>query len=198
MKTKTMTKALLLSLCAVLLVIGSVFTTLALLTSNDSVTNTFTVGSVAITLDEAKVDVYGKDITPASRVKANEYKLIPGHSYKKDPTVHFAANSEESWLFIKVQNEISAIEDGTKIAAQITANGWSALTGVDNVYYKKVDANTTSAAVDYPVFSSFKVSETADLSSYAGKTIVVKAYAIQADGITTASAAWTKGGFASV
>ena len=52
-KTK---KALLLSLCAVMLVTASVLGTMAYLTSTDEVVNTFTVGNVAITLDETDVD----------------------------------------------------------------------------------------------------------------------------------------------
>ena len=52
-------KILLMAACAVLLVCISVGATVAYLTSTDTVTNTFTVGQVAITLDEAKVDMYG-------------------------------------------------------------------------------------------------------------------------------------------
>ena len=75
-------KILLMAACAVLLVCISVGATVAYLTSVDSVTNTFTVGKVAITLDEAKVTEYGVAVEGAARVKANTYKLIPGHEYK--------------------------------------------------------------------------------------------------------------------
>ena len=51
---KTKSKALLLTLCAVLLVAASVMGTMAYLTSTDKVENTFTVGNVKITLDEAR------------------------------------------------------------------------------------------------------------------------------------------------
>lgn len=79
-KTK---KALLLSLCAVMLVTASVLGTMAYLTSTDEVVNTFTVGNVAITLDETDVD----NSTPGEndRDQANEYKLMPGKEYVKDP-----------------------------------------------------------------------------------------------------------------
>lgn len=59
MKAKTKTKALLMSLCAVLLVAASVLGTMAYLTDSKDVKNTFTVGNVAIKLDEAKVDENG-------------------------------------------------------------------------------------------------------------------------------------------
>ncbi len=52
-------KALLVVACALLLVAASVFGTMAYLTSTDTVTNTFTVGSVAIKLDEADVKLDG-------------------------------------------------------------------------------------------------------------------------------------------
>ena len=56
-------------------------------------------------LDEQPVDEYGT-AQDGARVKANRYKLIPGHSYQKDPTVHLAANSEASWLFVKVEEQL--------------------------------------------------------------------------------------------
>ena len=183
-------KILLMAACAVLLVCISVGATVAYLTSTDSVTNTFTVGKVAITLDEAQVTEYGVAVEGDARVKANTYKLIPGHEYKKDPTVHFVAGSEASWLFVKVENGISAIEADTKIAAQIANNGWTALTGVDGVYYQRVDANATSAAINYVVFEKFTLTDTANVSAYENAAIKVTAYAVQADGFDTAKDAW--------
>ena len=99
---KTRSKALLLTLCAVLLVAASVLGTMAYLTSTDEVNNTFTVGSVAITLDEAEVDENGTPVEPAARVKSNEYKLMPGHTYTKDPTVTVEKGSESSYVRMKV------------------------------------------------------------------------------------------------
>lgn len=195
MQKKTRTKTLALLFCAVLIAAVSVFTTVAFLKDSDSVKNTFTVGKVAITLDEAKVDGYGTAVDGASRVKGNSYKLIPGHEYKKDPTVHFAAGSEASYLFVRVEDGITQIEAGTTIAAQILANGWTKLADVGGVYWKQVQANTGTAAVDYPVFGSFTLKGEADVSRYANAKITVTAYAIQADGFTDAAAAWTAGNF---
>ena len=107
---KTRSKALLLTLCAVLLVAASVMGTMAYLTSTDSVTNTFTVGKVAIKLDEAKVTTDGKPVAGADRVQANEYKLLPGQTYTKDPTVTVLKDSEESYVRMKVTfNNASAL-----------------------------------------------------------------------------------------
>ncbi len=192
-------KAILLVLCAALLVGASVAGTLAYMTSTAKVTNTFTIGNVNITLDETKVDVDGKAVTPAARETANTYKLVPGATYTKDPTVHVVANSEDSWIFVKVENGISAFEaataDGyTNIAGQIAAKGWTALADVNGVYYKEYTSST--AAVDLAVFDNFRIADTANSTdgwaNVGDKQIVVTAYAIQKQGLDTAAAAWNE------
>lgn len=110
---KTKRKALLMTLCAVLLVVTSVMGTIAYLTDKDQVKNTFTVGKVDITLDEALVNEDGKpinesnavveDLADAKRVEENSYHLLPGHSYTKDPTVTVKAGSEESYVRMMVR-----------------------------------------------------------------------------------------------
>ena len=189
---KTKSKALLLALCAVLLVAASVLGTMAYLTSQDEVTNTFTVGSVSITLDEAKVNTDGTYVTDKdNRTDKNNYHLLPGHSYIKDPTIHVAANSEDCWLFVQITDEIAAIQDADTIAAQLTENGWTLVNGTTNVYAHNAIAKAGNNVV---VFESFKIKgdiENTALTAYAGKTIKVIAYAVQADGFDTAAAAWT-------
>ena len=190
---KKKTKALMLVLCAVLLVTASVLGTMAYLTSTDQVVNTFTVGKVAITLDEAKVDPDGTAATPAARVKENAYHLLPGHGYTKDPTVHVQANSEDSFIFVKVENGIANYEDRPTIAEQIAARGWTPLTGVANVYYK---AYTKSAEItDLPVFGNFTIADHANATdgwnNFSAETkVTVTAYAVQQDGFASAAAAW--------
>lgn len=196
---KTKSKALLMTLCAVLLVAASVLGTMAYLTSTTGpVTNTFSIGKIAITLDEAQVDANGKAIENVARVRTNDYKLMPGHEYDKDPTVHVTTlNSEDSYIFVKVVNEIAGIEAGTKIADQIAANHWMALDGVANVYYQKY--NKADGAKDFVVFRNFTIDNTADatkLAQYDGKTVTITAYAIQRDAnFANAKAAWDAGNF---
>lgn len=187
---KSKKKVFMTVLCAAALVVASVLGTMAFLTSKDKVNNTFTVGNVAITLDEAKVTDAGNPVEGADRVKANIYKLIPGHEYTKDPTVHVTANSEDSWVFIKVEDGLAAIEDDTTVADQITGNGWTALDGVAGVYYKEYSSST--AATDLVVFETFRVKGDADVAQYANAKIDVTAYAIQKDGFTTPAAAWAE------
>lgn len=136
MKAKTKTKALLMSLCAVLLVAASVLGTMAYLTDSKDVKNTFTVGNVAIKLDEAKVDENGtqvvdKDGNPVARVTENEYKLLPGHTYVKDPTVTVLKPSVASYVRMKV-----TFNKASQIIAMCTDPEFAEVgpTGVENAY----------------------------------------------------------------
>lgn len=188
---KTRTKALLLTLCAALLVCATVLATMAFLTATDSVKNTFTVGNVAITLDEAEVDANGKAVTPENRVDANQYKLIPGKTYDKDPTIHVAPNSEDCWLFVKLENGLVDITGATTIENQMTATGWTLIDATKSIYaYRSI----ASANTDVVVFETFTLAEDAAVEGYETAEIVVTAYAVQADSFTSAADAWAAAG----
>lgn len=196
---KTRSKVLGLAVGAVALVGASVMGTMAYLTSSDEVVNTFTVGNVVITLDETDVDDSTKD---AERDQANSYKLMPGHTYTKDPIVHVDSTSENCYLFVKVDNQIAAIEAETTVAQQMAAKGWVAVDGATGVYvYTQNDAlAVVEGGSNVTVFDNFTVAGTVDnttLATYENKTITVNAYAIQADGFSdkTASEIWTAAGF---
>ena len=195
---KKFVKPLVIAICAVLLVAGSVAGTLAYLTATDEeVTNTFTVGNITIALDEAQVNEYGEEVASAARVKENSYKLVPGRTYKKDPTIHVTKGSEACYLFVKIESNISAVVMDS-VADQLTANGWKPLTG--NVYYYDdvVDASGEEADVNVAVFESFTVNADATNEQIAAcndKTIKVTAYAVQSHGFNNATAAWSAGAF---
>lgn len=187
---KTKFKVLIAAACAILLVVASVAGTLAYLTSTTTeVVNTFTFGKIAITLDEAQVDEYGVEVAGADRVTANNYKLMPGHNYTKDPTIHVAADSEESYLFVKVVDGIAAIEADVTIADQMLANGWAVLEG-DVWYYTQTVSTVDAAAIDVPVFGEFTITDDAAVDGYENASINVTAYAVQADGFADAATAW--------
>lgn len=181
-------------LCALLLIAGSVAGTLAYLTSQtETVTNTFTAGNVTITMDETDVDEYGvKD--GDTRVIENDYTLLPNHLYVKDPTIHVKAGSEACWLFVEIDDQIAAIQDTETVAAQMTANGWKPVEGTTNVFWHEVvNAKEATDDMDVKIFENFKIKGTETnntLAPYTDKTIVVTAYAVQADGFNTAKAAW--------
>ena len=208
---KTKSKALLLTLCAVLLVAASVMGTMAYLTSTDKVENTFTVGNVKITLDEAKVNTDGTPVTPAERVKANEYKLLPGHTYNKDPMVTVLNGSEASYIKMTVTfskaSALDAIFAPTGADLISIFNGYDSANWIykDNTkdanadtrtyefwYKETVGAPTADVALD-ALFDSITVPGTItneQLATIEGMTITVNAYAIQADGFANAEAAW--------
>ena len=216
---KTRSKALLLTLCAVVLVIATVFGTMAYLTSTDEVQNTFTVGQVKITLDEAKVNpdgtlVYKEDgQTPVDRVSTNSYKLLPGHTYNKDPMVTVLKGSEPSYVKMTVTfskaNELDAIFAPDVANLTSIFNGYDATNWIAKGNTKDATADTrtyefwykeTVSAPDADVpldalFDSITVPgeiTNEQLATIEGMTITVNAYAIQADGFANADEAWKK------
>lgn len=210
--TRKLKKAALLLCSAVLLVCISIGATVAYLTSQDTVVNTFTVGNVQIKLDEAAANPDGTLVPNADRVKANSYKLLPGHEYNKDPMVTVLSGSEECYVKMTVTftkaNELDAIfapnkgADLTSIFKGYDSTNWiakgntkdtNANTRTYEFWYKDTVPATTA---DYPLdalFDQIVVPGTitnAQLATIEGMTITVNAYAIQADGFDTADEAW--------
>ena len=206
-----MKKIALIAVCAMLLVCVTIGATVAYLTSQDSVKNTFAVGTVKIKLDEAKANTDGSLVEGAARVKANNYKLLPGHTYNKDPMVTVLNGSEPSYIKMTVTFSKAAALDAifdpngatlTSIFNGYNAANWiykgntkdaAADTRTYEFWYKEtVGAPTADVALD-ALFDSITVpvSITNDqLETIEGMTITVNAYAIQADGFDTADAAW--------
>lgn len=81
-------KSLVLALCAILLVVGTILGTVAYLQDTASVVNTFTVGNVHLKLDEAVVDEKGEP-TGGRTETGNAYHLLPGETYTKIPPLPF-------------------------------------------------------------------------------------------------------------
>lgn len=226
---KTGKKALLLALCAVLLVAATVMGTMAYLTSQDTVTNTFTVGRVAITLDEAKVNADGKPVDKggnvvtledAPRVDENGYKLMPGHTYTKDPTIHVDTSSEDCFIRAKVTltNAKEWIAIATKYADNKVENiiqgtnddiWWVSQPAVDEenntmtytfVYKNESHTNelgkriwTSADSGNLVLFDKIVMPDNLTNDELAGvgdSKITVVAEAIQADGFETEADAW--------
>ena len=211
---KTRSKALLLALCAVLLVVTTVFGTLAYLTDTDNETNTFTIGEVDITLDEKDVD----DSTPGKdRDHANSYKVVPGYTYEKDPTVHVTEGSSESYVrMIVTVSNLGAVKEAfpkdkyptyydaaDNFLLQNLVKGWNEdiwpCAGIDGSeyefrYYTTVEAK--NAAVDLPaLFTHVVIPGELDLDGVKALDeleINVVAHAMQADGFDDADAAWAE------
>ena len=183
---------LLVSLALVLCV--AVGGTLAwLVTKSEPVVNTFTYGDINIALQETDTNKDG-DNDP----NTNTYPMIPGNTITKDPTVTFKANSENAWLFVKLEKSANFDDFMTY---QI-ADGWTQLTGVSGVYYKEVTKADTDTVFTVIKNNTVTVKETVtkemlnalDLNNASNyPKLTVTAYAVQRDAnISTAADAWSK------
>jgi hypothetical protein len=169
------------------------------------VQNTFAIGKVGITLDEAKVNEAGKpvdedgnvldNVADAPRVYENKYKLIPGRTYVKDPTITVDADSQPCILFVVLYlpRKISAVMDNYQegLGKQITDNGWRAI----NIYPEELENHEeymvfaypqlATANMKIPFFSSITIQESVTGDQLKGldlSEIRISAYAFQNEG----------------
>lgn len=160
---------------------------------SDTVTNTFTYGDINIDLAEST---------------GSDYKIIPGVDIRKDPKVTVKAGSEACWLFVKVDEEnwpeLTYVNKDGKAVRKVNygiADGWTALTGVENVYYRTIDDAVTADTEFYVLKGNdtypngvITVSDTLTKIDIKGLSATPKlsitAYAIQKDGMGTAAEAW--------
>lgn len=175
-----MKKKVWLSVAAIALVLCcAIGGTLAWLSAKtDPVKNTFTVGDINIDLTETTGETY---------------KMVPGNTLGKDPKVTVKAGSEACWLFVKVDK--SANFDTFMTYA--IADGWTALSGVDGVYYREVPA--ADADTDFTVLKNNQVIVKEDVTKQQLQgvkdnlpTMTFTAYAVQQDNIADAATAWAK------
>lgn len=136
-------KGIALALVLVLLLGCGIGGTIAwLLDITPTVTNTFTVGKVDLTLVESPYDVANNTYGSPEEGVTNNYPMIPGNTYKKDPKVTVTANSEDCWLFVKVD---TVNNPATYLDYTLAISGWSKVETGDNytVFYKEVFRSTT-------------------------------------------------------
>ena len=87
-------KVTLLSFVACLMIFSVIGGSLAwLMTSTDPIVNVFTYGDIQIKLEETT---------------GERYKMTPGATLVKDPKITVLADSEDCWLFVKIDE--SAVE----------------------------------------------------------------------------------------
>lgn len=169
-------KTLALVLALTLLVAGVVGGTLAWLTDQTAeVKNTFTVGDINIGLTETTTD----------------YKMVPGNTIAKDPTVTVKAESEACWLFVKVTES----ENLDTFITYAIAEGWTELQ--DGVYYREVPASNADQTFSVLAGNAVTVNNTVTKAMLTAKdftnpTLTFKAYAVQKDNVASASDAWAK------
>ena len=162
--------------------------TIAWLTkTTPEVKNTFTYGNIDITLTETTGDTY---------------TIIPGKNLPKDPTVTVKANSEECWLFVKVVETGTFVEN--KVTYTIRADGWEKGDGTDipkDVYYRVVPAAKTDTvfymltgdtANPHGVVTVSPDLTKDDIKNITNPTLAFTAYAIQKEGFANAKDAWAE------
>ena len=156
--------------------------TMAYLTATTTaVVNTFTIGNVGLELKETKGDlVEGK----------HQFKMVPGNTIEKDPTVTVTAGSEDCWLFVKL---VKANDFDTYLTYAMAA-GWTELTGVEGVagvYYRKVTQSET--AQEFAVLANNQVTVrnmVVQSDSFVAPTLTISAAAIQQANIADAATAY--------
>jgi predicted ribosomally synthesized peptide with SipW-like signal peptide len=170
-----MKKTLITILATVLVCCFAVGGTLAWLTAkSETVTNTFTVGDIDIDLTESK------DL---------DLKIVPGTTITKDPKVTVKGGSEACWLFIKIEKE------NWNDALTYTLDGWTALSGVADVYYRSVDykaGDQTFAVIKDNTIEIANTLTKSDLEAMAAAQpkLTFTAYAVQSEGVNDVAVAW--------
>ena len=178
-----MKKTLTVVIALVLVVVMSVAGTVAYLTaSTGPVVNTFTVGNIDITLAETTSD----------------FKMVPGNDIAKDPKVTVLAKSEACWLFVKVEKSPNL----DSFVIYDIADGWTALTGVDGVFYREVAASESNQ--EFAVLKDNKVTvkdtvtkammDALNVEGATKPTLTFTAYAVQKDNIADPVTAWNQFG----
>lgn len=174
-------KALLVTGALTLAMSGAVGGTIAwLISRTDPVTNTFTYGDINITLTET--DSGDNDGDP----NTNTYDMVPGNTITKDPLVTVEADSEDCWLFVKLDKS----DNFDTFMTYSVADGWIALEGNDGVYYREVDASEDEQAFEVIADNAVTVGDNItkemlnELDADGADnypTLTVTAYAVQRD-----------------
>lgn len=145
----------------------------------------------------SNIDVELKETT-------TNYKMIPGNTITKDPTVTVDKKSEDCWVFVKVVENLGdwATYGGkfTDYLSYTIDSGWTPLAGVPGVYYREVsyDAdNDQSFAVitgnAITVSNDTVTKEMMDklyITGAQNPTLAFTAYAVQKANVDTPAEAW--------
>lgn len=211
---KNAKKTLLICICVIAVLTVSVVGTLAYLTDTDSAVNTFTIGQVHITVDEAKVNADGTPVAGANRVKANEYHILPGMEYTKDPAVTVNGGSEDAYvrMILTVHNasDVQAVLTKYNLGDfSVLIGGWDKNTWLYEGFTEDTTNNTISFEFRYKEIVGKNAADTKLAALFdtlivpgeitgeemkdlydGGFKMEVFGHAIQAAGFDTEDAAW--------
>ena len=176
------------------------------------VVNTFTYGDINIELEETPTVPTDPDspVDPDAPVQ-NEYKMIPGDPIAKDPKVTVLADSEECWLFVKLDKSEGF---DTYFEEIELADGWNKLLDEDGnimtgIYWQIVAASEEDQVIqvlsplkdeNHQLYEQckdghvqVKLDVTKEQLTAIGTnypTLTVTAYAVQYANVESAIAAW--------
>ena len=200
-------------LCVTLVALAAIGATFAYLTDTKTVNNTFTMGNVAIKLDETNVN----DPT-GDRVTSNAYNVYPGAVVTKDPIVHNTGKNAayiratinvENWMNncaayypeFGIAYPSAGYEKSLELLVGQLGKGWSVVgvtigdTFTDGAFgakfILKYDGKLASGADTTAMFQKVTIPagiDNANTDSF--KEVKVVAQAIQADGFDTWEAAF--------
>ena len=132
----------------IILVLSCVFmigSTIALLKdSTPTITNTFRYGGV-----EGKVSL--ELIEPAGEEMNYQFAMAPGITIEKDPTIVVLSNSENSYVFVRIDES----ENFENYLQYTIEDGWIPLNGEQNVYYREY--TKSSEDVNYNILLNNEV-----------------------------------------
>lgn len=180
-------RAAVLAIACVMIVGGTAGGTVAWLFGQSApLRNTFAPSGIDVTADETPTEDGDED------PNTNTYTMLPGAAITKDPIVTVAAGSEDAWLFVKLEKS----ENFDHFLSYSIADGWTALDGEDGVYWRTTQKSDT--AQTFGVIRNNEVTVKPDvtaamlntLSESTRPTLAVTAYAVQQQGVGTASQAW--------
>lgn len=176
-----------------LLAIGIVGATMSYFTDKETSTNTFTMGKVDITLTETSTADEANGILAGVQNNDGGYeytKVLPGLVYSKEPTVTVEDGSVDAWVIVTAT--VPTVYDFDGLLTQ-TSDGYTLekkTVGDKTTYYFYYnDAKAASAAVTPFTQVTINPALTQEIAGEAFD-IVVNAYAIQAEGFTSAKAAY--------
>jgi len=187
-------KLMMASLLLIVVVMISASSTISWLSSqSETVVNTFAGGAISIILDEALVSTDGKKVTGenAKRVTANTYKYKAGATLDKDPTPTVLKGSEECYVFLCVDNELS-----DKFSINYDTQSWLQAAKKDSqtvyIYKTKINALEADSNVQLnPIFTKISVSTTLtsqDIADLGERKLSITAYAVQTESLTSKEA----------
>ena len=173
-----------------------------LVAKTDPVVNTFTYGDINISLWEHELNEDGLTLSTEvfTETEQTGFKMIPGNKIEKDPTVTVKADSEASWLFVKIVESdnfddfmtygvasgwtfFNTIATGDKIDTD-TNDGYVIYRQVDDTIGKQQNTNFAVLNNNEVLVKNTVTKGMLNAEDFEKPTLTFTAYAVQQDNLT--------------